>query len=188
MNLLLKFIYKSYQILNKGLNKVVLTKGLKACFNECGENVRIAYNCDIKSAENIIIGSNSQIGPHAVLWTTRAKIKIGSYVLIGPNVTIITGDHRTDVIGRHIEEITDEEKLPVNDADVVIEDGVWIGSNVTILKGVTVGEGSILAAGSVVTKNIEPYSVYGGIPAKKIKNRFSENDLEKHLIILKNRI
>lgn len=75
---------------------------------------------------NIYIGNNSQIGPHSLFWTTRAKIIIGNNVLFGPNVTIITGGHRTDIVGKHISEISDDQKLPQNDADVEIEDGVWI--------------------------------------------------------------
>lgn len=100
---------------------------------------------------------------------------------MGPNITIITGDHRTDVVGKHIIDVNDNEKLPEHDIDVIIQDGVWISSNVTILKGVTVGEGAVIAAGAVVTKDVEPYTIYAGIPAKKIKNRFSDDQMVKHL-------
>lgn len=55
---------------------------------------------------------------------------------------------------------------------VIINDDVWIVANVTILKGVKIGEGSVIAAGSVVTKDVEPYCIYGGVPAKKLKHRF----------------
>lgn len=167
-----KLIYQLVEIVYKGFNKLFVVPGLKQSFAKCGSNVRIAYNCDIKAPENIEIGHDSQIGPHALFWTTRAKIKIGNYVLMGPGITIITGDHRTDVKGKHIIEISDDEKLPENDSDVVICDGVWIAANVTILKGVTIGEGAVLAAGSVVTKDVDPYCVYGGVPAKKLKERF----------------
>ncbi|MGP6193725.1 DapH/DapD/GlmU-related protein [Priestia megaterium] len=88
------------------------------------------------------------------------------------------------MVGKHISEVTDNEKLVEHDADVVIKDGVWIGANVTILKGVTVGEGCVIAAGSVVTKNTSPYGIYAGAPAKKIKDRFTPEQLEKHLGLL----
>lgn len=182
-----KTIYKLYQLIKKGFNKVILIPGLKSSFGSCGKNVRIAYDCDIKPPKNIYIGNNSQIGPHSLFWSTRAKIIIGDNVLMGPNITIITGDHRTDIIGRHIIEISDDEKLPEHDLDVIIENGVWIGSNVTILKGVTLGEGAVVAAGSVVTKNIEPYGIYAGVPAKKIKNRFDNEMLKEHKKILNER-
>lgn len=179
-NSIAHFVYRTIEILRKGFNKVLVVPGLKASFAECGKNVRIAYDCDIKGGQNICVGDGSQIGPHCLFWTTRARICIGKKVLMGPNVTIITGDHRVDVVGKHIIDVGDDEKLPEHDADVIIEDGVWIASNVTILKGVTVGEGSVLAAGAVVTQNVEPYAIYGGVPAKKIKMRFSEEEVFEH--------
>lgn len=175
-----KNLYRTIELIYKGFNKVFIVPGLKVSFASCGKNVRIAYDCDIKGAENIQVGEDSQIGPHSLFWTTRAKIIIGSKVLMGPNVTIITGDHRTDVIGKHIIDVNDDEKLPGHDADVVIEDGVWLAANVTILKGVTIGEGAVIAAGAVVTQDVEPYAIYGGIPARKLKMRFSEENLMKH--------
>ncbi len=73
-----------------------------------------------------------------------------------------------------------KDKLPENDLDVVIEEDVWVGANVIILKGVTIGRGSVIAAGSIVTKNVEPYSIYAGVPARKIKERFSEEEISEH--------
>ena len=102
-------------------------------------------------------------------------------MIFGPRPTIITGDHRVDVIDKFIMDVSDNEKLPNNDLPVVIEDDVWCGANVTILKGVTISHGSIVAAGAVVTKSFPPYSIIGGVPAKLIKMRFTrekavEND------------
>lgn len=107
--------------------------------------------------------------------------------MFGPNCTIRGGDHRTDVLGKHIYEVSDLEKLPENDKDVHIEDGVWCGCNVIILKGVTIGRGAVVAAGSVVTKDVPPYAVVGGIPAKIIKYRFTEDEIIKHEQLLKTR-
>lgn len=103
---------------------------------------------------------------------------IGKKVIFGPRPTIITGDHRIDVIGKYIMDST--EKLPENDAPVVIEDDVWVGSNVTILKGVTIGRGSVIAARAVVTKSCPPYSIIGGVPAKVLKMRFSAEAIKIH--------
>jgi len=76
--------------------------------------------------------------------------------------------------------VTDDEKLPENDMPVVIEDDVWCGANVTILKGVTIGHGSVVAAGAVVTKSFPPYSIIGGVPAKLIRMRFTPEQIEDH--------
>lgn len=105
---------------------------------------------------------------------------IGRKVIFGPHPTIITGDHRTDIIGKYIIDVTREEKLPENDRPVVIEDDVWVGANVTILKGVTIGRGSIVAAGAVVTKSFPPYSVIGGVPAHLLKRRFCDEEIVRH--------
>ena len=104
----------------------------------------------------------------------------------GPHLTIITGDHRTDLIGRYMMTVKDSEKLPENDLDVIIEGDNWIGANVTILKGVKIGEGAIIAAGSVVTKDIPAYEIWGGVPARFLKKRFDEENLEEHKRIISN--
>ena len=104
--------------------------------------------------------------------------------MFGPNVTIITGNHKTDTIGRYMSTIRDEEKTPDLDEDVIFEGDNWIGTGCIILKGVTVGEGAIISAGAVVTKNVEPYSVVGGVPAKQIKYRFNEEQIRQHKKIL----
>lgn len=67
---------------------------------------------------------------------------------------------------------------------IIIEDDVWIGANAIILSGVTIGEGAIIGAGSVVTKNVEPYTIFAGNPAKKIKMRFTEDELLNHRQLL----
>lgn len=72
------------------------------------------------------------------------------------------------------------EKLLENDVAVTIEDDVWTGANITILKGVTIGRGSVIAAGAVVTKSCPPYSVIGGVPAKVLKYRFSVEEIIRH--------
>lgn len=78
----------------------------------------------------------------------------------------------------------DRDKVPEEDKDVIIEEDVWCGANVTILKGVTIGRGSIIAAGAVVTKNIPAYSIAGGVPAKVIKKKFTDSQIAEHEISL----
>lgn len=158
----------------------------KSKFKKCGENVSIGDNCHF-IPDHIIVGNNVCIGRANEFLASIANIYIGNYVLFGPHVTIRGGDHRTDLIGKHIIEIGDSEKLAQNDADVHIEDGVWIGGHVVILKGVTIGKGSIVGAGSVVTKSIPPYSIAVGNPAKVIKKRFTEEDIRLHEKILRER-
>lgn len=152
-------------------------------FYSCNKSVYFTpINSTFEGCKNISIGNETYIGPRALFYSTNAKLIIGNKVVFGPSVTIITGDHRTDVIGKYIKDVT--QKLPENDKDVIIEDDVWIGTNVTILKGVTIGHGSIVAAGSVVTKSFPAYSIIGGCPAKLLKMRFNANEIIEHENIL----
>ena len=107
-------------------------------------------------------------------------LNIGNYVMFGPGVTIVSGNHRTDVLGKYMCTITDADKRAEDDQNVTIEDDVWIGANAIILKGVTIGKGSVIAAGSVVTKSFPPYSIIGGVPAKLLKPRFTEEEIKQH--------
>ena len=148
---------------------------------KCGEGVYFRpTSCDIKGLHNLSVGDGTSIPKGSTFYCTRAELIIGKKVLFGPNPTIITGDHRIDIIGKYIIDVTDDEKLPEQDVQVVIEDDCWIGANVTILKGVTIGRGSVVAAGAVVTKSFPPYSIIGGVPAKLIKIRFSQEQVLEH--------
>ena len=133
---------------------------------------------------NLSVGDGTSIPKGSTIYCTDAPCTIGKKVIFGPKPTIITGDHRIDVIGKHLIDVTVKEKFVdgINpyDLPVVIEDGCWIGANVTILKGVTIGRGSIVAAGAVVNKSCEPYSVIGGIPAKLLKMRFTPEQIIEH--------
>ena len=158
----------------------------KRAMKYCGRGVylRPSY-CEIKGLNNLSIGNRTIVSKGAILYCTDAPLTIGKNVLLAPNFTAITGEHRVDVVGNYI--IENVEKLPENDAPVVIEDDVWCGANVTILKGVTIGRGSVIAAGAVVTRSIPPYSIAGGVPAKVLKQRFSEDVIEEHEKLLKER-
>lgn len=152
----------------------------------CGNNVYMRPSkSDFKGLENLSIGDSTSIPKGSVFYCTDAPLTIGKKVIFGPRPTIITGDHRIDIKGKYIINVTRDEKLPENDMPVIIEDDVWVGANVTILKGVTIGRGSIVAAGAVVTKSCEPYSIIGGVPAKLLKMRFTPEQIEKHEELLR---
>ena len=149
----------------------------KGCMNYCGRGVYIRpLSSDFKGLENLSVGDNTSIPKGSVFYCTKATLTIGKNVIFGPKPTIITGDHRIEVVGSNI--VDNVEKLPENDLPVTIEDDVWIGANAIILKGVTIGRGSVVAAGAVVTTSCEPYSIIGGVPARLIKHRFSEDEIQ----------
>ena len=104
--------------------------------------------------------------------------------MFGPNVTIYTGDHATHVIGKRMIDVTDADKDGLGgdfDQDVVIEEDCWIGTRAIILKGVKIGKGSVIGAGSVVTKDIPDYSIYVGTPpANRLFPRFTQEEILEH--------
>ncbi len=146
---------------------------------QCGKHVYLRpASSDFKGLWNLTVGDYTSIPKGAVFYCTEAELKIGNKVIFGPKPTIITGDHRIDVIGSYI--MDSHDKLPENDVQVIIEDDVWTGAHVTILKGVTIGRGSVIAAGAVVNKSCPPYSIIGGIPAKVLKFRFTVDEVLEH--------
>lgn len=176
MNLLIKLSH-----LLPFLWDTIWTPIYKRAMKHCGKGVYIRpMSSDFKGIENLSVGDGTSIPKGSTFYCTNAPLTIGKKVIFGPHPTIITGDHRIDIIGKHIIDVADEEKLPENDLPVVIEDGVWCGANVTILKGVTIGRGSVVAAGAVVTKSCAPYSIIGGVPAKLIKMRFTPEEIIEH--------
>lgn len=111
------------------------------------------------------MGAGSSIAQNGSIGGWEAGVFIGENVMIAPNVVIVAFDHgtaRTDIPMVRQENIA---------APVYIEDDVWVSANVTIGKGVRIGKGSIIGANSYVNRDIAPYSIVGGVPAKVIKNR-----------------
>tara|TARA_R110002050_G_scaffold69630_2_gene150688 strand:+ start:20024 stop:20578 length:555 start_codon:yes stop_codon:yes gene_type:complete len=126
-----------------------------------------------KISPDIVAGAYSYIGPNCHIYP---KVSIGTYTMLANNVSIMGGDHNFNKAG-----------IPIIFSgrgilkETIIGSDVWIGAHSIIMTGVTIGDGAIIASGSVVTKNIAEYSIYGGVPAKKIKDRFDNlNDIELH--------
>ena len=132
-------------------------------FKECGKKVNIGQNARFGNGRNICIGENSSIGINAKV---PNDIIIGKNVMMGLNVTIFSSNHefsRTDIPMC----AQGFKKYP----PVVIEDDVWIGTSAIVMPGRIIKEGTIIAAGSVLTKDFPAYSIVGGNPAKFIKSR-----------------
>lgn len=184
MNKIGCIIFKIEEFVRKVFYKVFRESVIKCSLGSCGKNVHIAEKSDIKGNENVYVGNDVAIGPRSLLWTTGAKIFIKDKVIVGPGLSIITGNHKIDIVGKYMADVTVNEKDKEDDQDVTIEKDVWIGANVTILKGVTIAEGCVIGGGAVVTKSTEPYGIYAGVPAKRLKSRFSEEELKEHKKLL----
>jgi acetyltransferase-like isoleucine patch superfamily enzyme len=143
-----------------------------------GSDVSIGDGTEIEPARNVMIGDHVFIGRDCWFTAPHASITIGSHVIIAPQVALITGDHRTDVVGSYLGDVT--EKTDRTDQPIFIEDDVWIGFRAIILKGVTLGRGCVVGAGSVVTRDIPPYAVAMGNPARVMRFRFDESTIVEH--------
>lgn len=112
----------------------------------------------------LTIGNNSNIGPFSYIGCS-GMITIGNNVMMSPRVSIYAENHNFSTVDIPMKE------QGVTRKDIIIEDDCWIAANSIVLAGVTIGRGSIIAAGSVVTNNIPPYSIAAGVPAKVVKSR-----------------
>lgn len=133
-------------------------------FYKIGKNVRIDKGVHFGFGNLIEIGDNSYFGKNNYI---PHNIKVGNNVMIGPDLFIPTNSHRFDRtdIPMRLQGMTSSEKINI------IEDDVWIGARVFINYGIKIGKGAIIGAGSVVTKDIPPYEIWGGNPAKLIRKR-----------------
>lgn len=135
-------------------------------FRKCGKEVNIERGADFGGGENIEIGNRSGIGVDA--WI-RGEVIIGNNVMMGPQAIIYAKYHKFDRT-----DIPMRDQGMARSGKIVIEDDVWIGARVTILKDVTIGKGAIIGASAVVTKDVAPYSIVAGNPARIIKWRKEE--------------
>jgi len=128
------------------------------------KHIRMKKHVFFEHPSRVHIGSGCLINHFDGFYTGQqddSQITIGNNVQVGMGTKFITNSHE---IG------SEEQRAGAGTvSDIIVEDGVWIGANVTILQGVKVGHGSIIAAGSVVTKSIEPNCLYAGVPAKLIR-------------------
>ena len=161
-------------------------KLLKKMLESCGENVSIPHSVKIYGSR-LQVGNHVSFGEDNLFMCTNAPVIIGDHVMFGPRVTMISGDHRVDMMGKYMTEVTERDKLPENDQPITLQGDNWIGANATILKGVTVGEGAVIAAGALVCSDVPEYSIVGGVPAKVIRQRFDLDTLEHHKKMLADR-
>lgn len=155
-----------------------------------GEGLFIGRRTRIWAREKVEIGKNFYMGKDSLI---ECDVVIGDNVMWGSKVAVIGRyDHNYQQVGTPT-----RLAMQIVDANynwkglgiiTTIENDVWVGYGSTILGGVKIGEGSVIGAGSLVTKDVEPYSIYAGIPAKRMRGRFDNNDdLKRHLELVQSK-
>ena len=157
----------------------------KKQYGRVGYHSIIPKDIEVSNPSNIFISDHVSLGGNSILYATNARITIGRYFVSANGLRIATGEHERR-IGRFLSSIKESEKNHTIglDKDVIIQEDVWAGFNVTILSGVVIGRGCTIAAGSVVITTLPPYSICGGVPAKFIKFYWSINQIMEHERIL----
>ena len=133
--------------------------------------------------ECVHVGKGTYGGLNVLNFDGTTQLRIGNYCSIGPEVLFVpSADHYTDRISTfpfHAKCISTDALEGIGKGDIIVEDDVWIGCRVTVLSGVHIGQGAVVAAGSVVNKDVPPYAIVGGVPAKVIKYRFEPEMIEE---------
>ena len=129
-------------------------------------NPRIHPTASLRCGQNIFLGTNSHINQYCCVWASpNSKIVIGDDLLMGPGAKIFSSNHS-------VAPGLPMNRQPYRDGDVIIGNDVWLGANSVVLSGVRIGDGTVVAAGSVVTKDVEAYTIVGGVPARPLRRRY----------------
>lgn len=182
----MKYIYLSLVAILRLLRTKISLMG-KGRFLVYGHSLHIGKGCRLWAPNFMRIGDHVYIGKQVHIETNCV---IGNYCLIANRVAIIgRDDHDFSAVGypvRYSPWIGSQQKSSSNSA-VIIGDDVWVGYGVILLTGVSVGKGAIIAAGSVVTKDVSEYTIVAGVPAKVIGKRFPNDEIiVKHELAIKN--
>lgn len=135
------------------------------------------FNMDV-----VEVGRETYGAIRVLNYGTGQKLKIGNYCSLAQEVMfVLDADHYVDTISTFPfkVKIMGQPLEGVSKGDIIVEDDVWIGYRSTILSGVRIGQGAVVAAGAVVTKDVPPYAIVGGVPAKVLKYRFSNELIEE---------
>jgi maltose O-acetyltransferase len=149
-------VYRPYRLFFPWLRRLLVSLFLE----KCGKGIIVKYNADI--SPHMEIGDFSELGTRCMI---QSHTRIGSNVIMGPDVKIYSRNHRFSSLETPIQY---QGKIQKN---TTIGSDVWIGANVVILPGIQIGDHAVIGAGSIVTKDVPPYAVVGGNPAEVIKMR-----------------
>lgn len=151
---------------------------IKSRLGGCGKDVVIAFPCKLSKPQNVFLSDYTLIQPNTTFIMNNGCVRVGKWSVIASNCTLITDNHIPSVgvnhrmLGRY--HINDKVK------DIILEEDCWAGAGVTLMSGAILRRGSIAAAGALVNKEVPPYAVVAGVPAKIIASVFSLEQILEH--------
>ena len=132
---------------------------------------------NVFNIESVSVGKNTYGRLRIISFNDSHKLSIGNFVSMADDITfLLDSDHYLNHVSTFPMKVQVTKELQmeaISKGDIIVDDDVWIGYGATILSGVHIGQGAVVAAGAVVTKDVPPYAIVGGVPAKVIKYRFS---------------
>lgn len=140
---------------------------------------------NVFNIESVSVGKNTYGRLRIISFNDSHKLRIGNFVSMADDITfLLDSDHYLNYVSTFPMKVQVTKELQmeaISKGDIIVDDDVWIGYGATILSGVHIGQGAVVAAGAVVTKDVPPYAIVGGVPAKVIKYRFSPEVIEQLL-------
>ena len=144
----------------------------------------VPVSTNVYNVDNLILGERVSIGPDSEIMNPRAKFIMKKWSFTARELLVVDGNHMS-IVGIPLIDVRDEDKdrLDINNEfnkDIIVDEDVWIGARVTLCAGCHINRGSIVAAGAVVTKELPPYSVCGGVPARFLKFKWTIEEILEH--------
>lgn len=168
------FLFKCMSVVGR-MRRTTLVFYYRCILKSVGRGFRIGIGSVIVTPRSMSIGNDCFFGPGLYV-SSDEVVHIGDGVMFGPQVMILGGDHDFRALGIPLRFVNNRGRS----SPIVVEDDVWVGARCIILKGVRIGTGSVIGAGSVLTRDIPAYSVAAGVPCRVIRPRFSKEELIQH--------
>lgn len=152
----------------------------KRAWRKLNPHNKTVINCNV-NIDQIEVGKHTYGYLNVINHSEICKLKIGSFCSLGPDILfVVCGEHDFSVLSSFPYKVRFQGKRyeAISKGDIIVGDDVWIGARAIILSGVTIGQGAVIGAGSIVTKDVPPYSVVSGIPANVVKYRCSKERIE----------
>ena len=165
--------------LKKAIRWIIASTPLRSQFGYCAKNVTLFYPLRVYSPQNLFIYENSRLMQDiCIINTPKEKVIIKKYTAIAARTTFVTNNHISTVTIPHF--LLAPAHINDKSYDIIVEEDCWVGTGATLLAGAHLGRGCIIGAGSIVSKEIPPYAVAVGCPAKIIAVKFSVSQILEH--------